>query len=293
VDEEALLRHLESGHVAGAALDVYEKEPPPADLAFRTMENVILTPHLAASTAEAQEKVAIQIAEQICDYLRDGVARNAVNVTPMDAKVRERAAPWIVLAEKLGRFQSQTAEGRLREVTVEYSGEIPSEALPALTVALLKGYFERFLSSPVNAVNAAWIAKDRGIRLNEVRTSAPQDYMNLITTRFETDERSLTVAGTLFGRSMPRLVRLDDFRFDAVPEGELLLVSNDDRPGIVGMLGSLLGENQINIASMSLGRDRAGGKAIAAINIDSPLPAALASDLRARPGILWVRTVSL
>jgi D-3-phosphoglycerate dehydrogenase len=292
VDEKALFRHLGSGHVAGAALDVYEEEPPKG-LPFVEMDNVVLTPHLAASTAEAQEKVAVIIAEQICDYLREGVARNAVNVTPMDPKVRERVAPYLALAEKLGRFQAQMTEGHLEQVTVEYSGEIPSEALPALTVAVLKGYFERFLSGPVNAVNAAYIAKERGIRLNEVRTTEPQDYINLITTVFESGARRQAIAGTVFGRNLPRIVRLDGFRFDAMPEGELLLVSNDDRPGIVGMVGSLLGAHQVNIAYMSLGRDRIGGHAIAVINIDSSLPAAVGDELRGMPGILWVKTVRL
>lgn len=293
VDERALARALSSGHVAGAALDVFEQEPPGEDLPFREMPNVVLTPHLAASTAEAQEKVAVIIAEQICDYLRDGVARNAVNVTPMDPKVRERVGPWLSLAEKLGRFQAQMIEGHLREVTVEYSGEIPPEAIPALTVAILKGYFERFLSGPVNAVNAAYIARERGIRLNETRTTESQDYANLITAVFESDTARQAIAGTVFGRNMPRIVRLDGFRFDALPEGELLLVSNDDRPGIVGMVGSLLGDHNVNIAYMSLGRDRIGGQAIAVIHIDTPLTPALAAELRSRPGILWVRTVRL
>jgi len=292
VDEKALARHLGSGHVAGAALDVYEQEPP-SDLPFREDDRVVLTPHLAASTAEAQEKVAVSIAEQVCDYLRDGLARNAVNVTPMDPKVRERVAPYLALAEKLGRLQAQLTDGHLRDVTVEYSGDIPAEALPALTVAILKGYFDRFLSGPVNAVNAAWIARERGIKLQEVRTSEPQDYINLVTAVFETDAARKAIAGTVFGRNLPRIVRLDGYRFDAHPEGELLLVSNDDRPGIVGMLGSLLGRHGINIAYMSLGRDRIGGQAIAVINVDSALSADLADELRSQPGILWVKTVTL
>jgi len=292
VDEKALARYLASGHVAGAAFDVFEEEPPKT-LPLRDFDSVVLTPHLAASTAEAQEKVAVIIAEQVCDYLRDGIARNAVNVTPMEPKVRERVAPFLELAEKLGRFQSQMIEGHLREVTVEYSGEIPAEAIPALTVAILKGYFERFLSGPVNAVNATFIARERGIRLNEVKTSEPQDYMNLITAVFESDVKRQAIAGTVLGRNLPRIVSLDGFRFDARPQGELLLVSNDDRPGIVGMVGGLLGDHQVNIAYMSLGRDRIGGQAIAVINVDSPLPEALAAELRSRPGILWVRTVGL
>ena len=292
LDEAALAAALASGQVAGAAMDVFETEPP-VDLPFRQDDRVVLTPHLAASTTEAQEKVAAIIAEQVRDYLSFGIARNAVNVTPMDPKVRERVGPFLVLAEKLGRLQAQMIEGRLKQVTVEYSGEIPSEALPALTVAILKGYFERFLSGPVNAVNAGFIARERGIRLNEVRTTEPQDYMNLITTIFESDAGRQEVAGTVFGRNIPRIVRLDGFRFDAAPEGHLLLVANDDRPGVVGNVGTLLGKHQVNIAHMSLGRDRVGGQAIAIIEIDSPLPEIVAEELRHCPGILRVRTVSL
>ena len=292
LDEAALRAALASGQVAGAALDVYETEPP-VDLPFREDHRVVLTPHLAASTTEALEKVSANIAEQVRDYLRDGIARNAVNVTPMDLKVRERSAPFLVLAEKLGRLHAQLIEGRLNRVTVEYSGELPSEALPAMTVAILKGYFERFLSGPVNAVNAGFIARERGIRLDEVRTTAPQDYMNLITTSFQSDTSRQEAAGTVFGRNIPRIVRLDSFRFDAAPEGHLLLVANDDRPGVVGKIGTLLGEHEVNIARMSLGRDRVGGQALAIMEIDTPLPEPLAAALRRCPGILRVRTVSL
>ncbi len=292
LDEAALWKHLAAGQVAGAALDVFEQEPP-VDLPVRDDDRVVLTPHLAASTMEAQEKVAVIVAEQVRDFLRDGLARNAVNVTPMDPRVRERAAPFLVLAEKLGRLQAQTIAGRLRKVTVEYSGEIPGDMLPALTVGILKGYFERFLSGPVNAVNAAFIARERGIRLQEVRTTEPQDYMNLVTTVFETDGATQTIAGTVFGRNLPRIVRLDDFRFDATPEGHLLLVSNDDRPGVVGHVGSLLGSHDVNIAYMSVGRDRVGGHAIAILSLDSPLEDGVAERMRQLPGILWVKRASL
>ncbi|MFQ5700298.1 MAG: phosphoglycerate dehydrogenase [Acidobacteriota bacterium] len=292
IDEKALAKHIETGHVAGAALDVFEEEPP-GDLPFRQDDRVVMTPHLAASTSEAQEKVAACIAEQVRDFLRDGVTRNAVNVTPIDPKVRERSGPYLELAEKLGHFQAQMATGRLRKVTVEYSGEIPQQALPALTVAILKGYFEQFLSGPVNSVNATFIAREKGIQLEEVRTTEPQDYTNLITTVFHREDGAQAIAGTVFGRNLPRIVRLDGFRFDARPEGHLLLVSNDDRPGIVGMVGNLLGREQVNIAHMSLGRDRVGGHAIAIINLDSPLTAGLEDELKRQPGILWVKSVSL
>src|SRR5262249_50311938 len=162
---------------------------PQQDLPFRAMENVILTPHLAASTAEAQEKVAILIADQVCDYLRDGVAHNAANLTSMDPRQRELAAPYLQLAETLRRCQAQLLEGRPHEITVECSGDVPDEALPAVTVAVLKGYLERFLSGPVNAVNAVWLAKERGLELREVRSRASLDYQNLITTIFRSDQR--------------------------------------------------------------------------------------------------------
>jgi D-3-phosphoglycerate dehydrogenase len=293
VDEAALAKALESGHLAGAALDVFAQEPPAQDLPFRGMDQVILTPHLAASTSEAQEKVAVLIADQVCDYLRDGVARNAANVTSMDPRQRELAAPYLELAETLGRCQGELLEGRLHEITVECSGDVPEEALPAVTIAVLKGYLERFLHDPVNAVNAAWLAKERGLELREVRSRASHDYQNLITTIFRSDQRSRAITGTVFGRNLPRIVALDGFRFDALPRGALLLVSNDDRPGIVGRIGTLLGDNRINIAHMSLGRDREGGQALAAISVDTPVPPEIASKLQATPGIVWVKSIHL
>jgi D-3-phosphoglycerate dehydrogenase len=292
VDEKAVAEALRAGKMGGAAFDVYEQEPP-KDLLFRDMPNVICTPHLAASTEEAQERVAVDIAEQICDYLRDGVARNAVNLTTLDAKTQKLADPFLVLAAKLGRLHAQLMEGNPREIVVEYGGEIPKETTGPLTVAILQGFLESHLSGPVNAVNASFIAKERGIRLREVRTPEAVDYTSLITVTVEATGGRLTISGTLFGRNLARIVRLDGYHFDALPEGTLVLVSNDDRPGIIGLLGTTLGRNDVNIAYMSVGRDRTGGRAIAILNVDSEVPKAILDEIRSAPGIVWVKTASL
>ncbi|MBI3447576.1 MAG: phosphoglycerate dehydrogenase [Acidobacteria bacterium] len=292
VDEKAVADALREGRIGGAAFDVYEQEPP-KDLPFAGMPNVICTPHLAASTEEAQERVAVDIAEQICEYLRDGVARNAVNLTTLDAKTQKLAGPFLSLAAKMGRLHAQLMTGNPREIIVEYGGEIPQEATGPLSVAILRGFLESHLSNPVNAVNASFIAKERGIRLREIRTPEAVDYTSLVTVTVESAESKLTISGTLFGRNLARIVRLDGYHFDALPEGSLILVSNDDRPGIIGLLGTTLGRNNINIANMSVGRDRTGGRAIAILNIDSEVPQVVLDEIRAAPGIVWVKTANL
>jgi D-3-phosphoglycerate dehydrogenase len=292
VDEAAVAAALREGRLGGAAFDVYEQEPP-REYPFRDVPNVVCTPHLAASTEEAQERVAVDIAEQICEYLRDGVARNAVNLTTLDARTLEVARPFLALAHKLGRLQAQLLEGNPREIVVEYGGEVPAEATGPLTVAILRGFLETHLSGPVNAVNAAFIAKEQGIRLREIRSPEAVDYTNLITVTVEAVGGRWDLSGTLFGRNLARIVRLDGYHFDALPEGTLLFVSNDDRPGIIGMLGTTLGRNNINIAYMSLGRDRSGGQAIAILNVDSEVPRGVLDELRSAPGILWVKTARL
>lgn len=292
VDEKAIAAALKEGRIAGAAFDVYEQEPP-KDLPFKDQPNVICTPHLAASTEEAQERVAVDIADQICEYLTDGVARNAVNLTSLDEKTLRTANPFLTLAGKIGKLHAQLLSGHPREIVVEYGGEVPAEATGLLSTRILQGFIESHLSGPVNAVNAAFIAKERGIRLREIRTPEAVDYTNLITVTVESTEGSRAISGTLFGRNIARIVRLDGYHFDARPEGSLLLVSNDDRPGIIGMLGTSLGRANINIADMFVGRDRLGGRAIAILNVDSEIPKPILDELQSAPGILWVKTASL
>lgn len=292
VDERAVAEALEAGRLGGAAFDVYEKEPP-EDLPFRDHPDVICTPHLAASTEEAQERVAVDIADQICDYLNNGVARNAINLTTLDARTQEKAEPYLELARKLGSLQAQLMDGNPREIVVEFGGEVPQEATGPLTVAVLRGFLERQISDPVNEVNASFVARERGVRLREIRSAEAVDYTSIITVTVEATGGKRQISGTLFGRNLPRIVRLDGYHFDALPEGNLLFVSNDDRPGIIGMVGSTMGRNGINIAYMSVGRDRSGGQAIAILNLDSEVPPAVREEILTEPGINWVRTAQL
>ncbi len=292
VDEKAVAAALAAKRMGGAAFDVYEEEPP-RDLPFRGHPDVICTPHLAASTEEAQERVAVEIAEQICDYLRDGVARNAVNLTTLDARTQEKAAPFLGLALKLGSLQAQLMEGHPREIAVEYGGDVPPESTGPLSVAVLRGFLGQHMTEPVNAVNASLVARERGVRLREIRSADAVDYANLITVTVESSAGSRRISGTLFGRNIPRIVRLDGYHFDALPEGHLLFVSNDDRPGIIGLVGTTMGSNGINIAYMNVGRDRSGGQAIAILNLDSEVPEPVLDDIRRSPGITWVRTAKL
>jgi D-3-phosphoglycerate dehydrogenase / 2-oxoglutarate reductase len=293
VDEVALQAALEEGRVAGAALDVFEKEPPGPGHPLVIKDQVVATPHLGASTVEAQEKVAVRIAEQIVAYLQRGSVAGAVNVDSIEPEVFRAIAPWLDLAERLGRLQGHLTRGAVREATVEFSGAILEHPVQLLVAAFLKGYLERVVTEPINLINAPLLAKEMGLRVQEVRASDPADYTSLIVTTLVAASGSRTLAGTLFGKRDLRMVRLDDFRFEALPGGEMLLCSNDDRPGMVGILGTVLGEAGINIATLSLGRDHTGGKAIAIFNLDSPVELKLLERIRSLHGILWAESVRL
>lgn len=292
VDEAALARALREGRVAGAALDVFEREPPDRS-ELLGLENVLATPHLGASTVEAQETVAVWIAEQVADFLLRGVVRNAVNLIPLDPKTAALIAPYQAMAEKLGKLHAQLRRGRLKEIQVEYHGDVAETSTSPITSSLLKGYFETFQSGPVNVVNAAYLAKSSGVRLSETRSAERQDFANLISATFVTSEGRIAVAGTLFGKSNPRIVRLDNYYFDALPEGEILLVSNDDTPGMLGKIASILGRNRINIGFLSMGRDTPAGTAVAILNLDSEVAPEVVKEIESTPGVLWARRVHL
>jgi len=293
LDEKALAEAIRVGRVAGAALDVFEKEPPDPHNPLLGLDTVVATPHLGASTLEAQEKVAVRIAEQIVAYLQRGSVAGAVNVDPIDPEVLRVIGPWIDLAERLGRFQARMARSAADEVTVELSGTILEHPVQPIVAAFLKGYLEGVVTEPVNLVNAPVLAREVGLHVNEVRASDSADYTSLVTATLRSGREQRAVSGTLFGKRDLRIVRLDDYRFDALPAGEMLICSNDDRPGMVGSLGTLLGEAGINIANLSLGRDRTGGEAIAIFNLDSVVNRSLLERIRGLHGILWAETVSL
>jgi D-3-phosphoglycerate dehydrogenase / 2-oxoglutarate reductase len=292
IDEAALYEALQSGKVAGAALDVFEQEPP-GKLPLVNHPAVLCTPHLGASTEEAQERVADDIAQQVIDYLRYGSIRNAVNVYPLDADMLRKVEPYMHLGELLGSFVVQMAEGGLKEVAVRYSGDAAALEFKPITAALLTGLLKKSLPEHVNVVNAPHLAKERGIRVSETISSEVEDYSSLITVELTTDKAKRQVAGTLFGRKEPRIVRVDDYRLEAVPSGFMLVFSNQDTPGVIGKIGTILGNNHINIAGMQLGRVAPHGMAVAVVNVDSPIPPALMHEIRRLPNILYATLVEL
>ena len=292
IDEMALLRGLESGKVAGVALDVFEEEPPTrADLLNH--DRVICTPHLAASTKEAQASVALQVAKQVGDVLMGRVIRNAINAPSVEPEMYEKMQPYLVLAERLGSLQAQLSEGQLERITIEYWGDITNYPTSPLTSAVLKGIMEAVSDTAVNVVNAPLFAQERGVRVDELRSSEHEDYVSLITVIYHTDQGRRLLSGTIFGKSDPRLVRLDEYSFDAVPEGHMLFYINDDVPGIIGQIGSSMGDHKVNIAQMSGGRREMGGQALTILNGDDPITAEVVDDILSREYISWAKQVSL
>ncbi len=292
INENDLYEALKSGKVAGAALDVFEKEPPENN-PLLTLDNVICTPHLGASTEEAQENVALAVAEQIADYLVFGTIRNAVNFPSIPNDQIPRLQPYISLAEKLGGFSSQIFEGGVTEITVEFRGDASTINTAPVTIAAIKGYLTPILLETVNFVNAPVIAKERGIEVREIKSGDAGDYHSIIALRIKAKDKESYVAGTLFSKKDPRIVLIDTFKVEVVPEGELLLIHNNDKPGVIGNIGTLLGRNNINIARMHFGRETAGGMAISVVSIDtSPVPEII-EQIKGLPNILSVKHISL
>jgi D-3-phosphoglycerate dehydrogenase len=276
--------------VAAAAFDVFSSEPAKENVLFGA-PNFIATPHLGASTLEAQENVATAVAEQIVDYLIAGTVRNAVNVPSVPADQLPSLSPYINLAERMGLFTAQVLEGGITQVTVEYSGEVSNLKLEPVTLAALKGLLTPMIQENVNYVNAPLIAKDRGIDVKVSTSSAGSEYTSLITIRIKAAGKELSVAGTLNSRKEPRIVQVDDFPMEAVPEGDMLVLMNNDQPGVIGGIGTLLGENGINIGRMQFGRESAGGRAMSIVSIDTPAPDAVMARIRTQPNVLSVRQI--
>ncbi|HEX4086341.1 MAG TPA: phosphoglycerate dehydrogenase [Chthoniobacteraceae bacterium] len=292
VDEVALYDALKSGQVAGAALDVYEKEPPPAEFPLRELPNVVLTPHLGASTAEAQESVGIEIAQAIRAALLQGEIRNAVNMPALDAKTLAIIGPYLALGEKMGRLLSQLAPKRCETLNINYSGKVAEVDTAAVSRAVLRGFLFAACGREVNQVNAPALAANLGIKVTESRISAPGEFTDLIEISAGGDGNTASIAGTFFGAT-PRLVKINNRYVEARPEGVLLLLENRDRPGIVGMLGSMLGEDRVNIAGMSLSRNQEGGEALTILNLDTPPSEAVLKKLLAEEDIRSASVIQL
>ncbi|MBY0511623.1 MAG: phosphoglycerate dehydrogenase [Rhodospirillaceae bacterium] len=283
VNEADLKAAIESGHVAGAALDVFEEEPAKTNALFG-MEKVVCTPHLGASTNEAQENVALQIAEQISDYLLSGAVTNALNMASVSAEDAPRLRPYMRLSEELGSFAGQLVQSGLKGVTVEYSGHVASLNTRPLTSILLKGLLGPLMES-VNMVNAPAIARERNIKVTEVKHDDNDLYQTLIALTIETDAGKSSVSGTLFGASLPRLVDIDSIHIEAEIGANMLYVTNTDKPGFIGALGTTLGQAGVNIGSFHLGRSKSGGDAIALLQLDQPVNDDLLAKVKALPHV--------
>ncbi|OZA91655.1 MAG: phosphoglycerate dehydrogenase, partial [Erythrobacter sp. 34-65-8] len=270
IDEEALAELLESGHVAGAALDVFQTEPAKESPLFG-MPNFICTPHLGASTTEAQVNVALQVAEQMADYLVNGGVSNALNMPSLSAEEAPKLKPYMGLAENLGSLVGQLAHGNLTKISIEREGAAAELAGKPIEGAVLAGLMRRY-SDTVNMVNAPYLAKERGLDVRSIRHEREGAYNTLIRVTVGTEQGDRSVAGTLFGNNAPRLVEIFGIGIEAELSGHMLYIVNDDAPGFIGRIGTLLGEHAINIGTFNLGRRQAGGEAVLLLSVDQPIP---------------------
>ncbi len=284
INEGALLRALESGRVGGAALDVFEVEPPRGS-PLLNHPRVIATPHLGASTEEAQEKVALLIARQMADALRGRSYAGVVNGAVMQLMLREDLRPFVALAEKVGSLVAQVADGKLERLTIVAAGEQARAALDLLRAGVARGVLAHLHPDPVNYISAPYLAEELGLAIREEREGEAEHYGNLVRVKYETENGERSVGGTVFGRSEVRLVEMDGFPLEVNPEGYLLVYNNVDRPGILARVGSILARHLVNIAGVSLGRSEPGGKALTVMNIDSSAPTGALDELRALEGV--------
>ena len=282
VDEADLNEALISGKVAGAALDVFEHEPPGVCPLFE-IDRVICTPHLGASTLEAQTNVAVQVAEQIIAYLKEGTIINAVNVPAVSGELLGKVGPLLTLGDRMGCLLAQLSPGPVKEVVIEYAGDFQDLDLSPVTTAVLKGLLTPMVKDTVNSVNAGVMARERGIKVTETTVAEAEQYINLITVRSVTDEGTSKVAGTIFGRKDPRVVSINNFRLELHPHDRFVLIHNHDKPGAIGAIGMLLAEHKINISRMRVGQEEGGDKTMIFIRTDTRIPEDVLEKLRELP----------
>ncbi|OGP55100.1 MAG: phosphoglycerate dehydrogenase [Deltaproteobacteria bacterium RBG_13_52_11] len=293
VDEKALAEACRSGKVRAAAVDVFTKEPPPPDNPLLGVENIVCTPHLGAATSEAQENVAIDIAHQMAAYLTEGTVRNAVNVHSVDAQVLATLGPFLNLGQKMGGFFAQTCPFPLKELIIEYQGEVTAHNVAPISSAVLVGILKSYMDEQVNDVNAPFIAKERGITFRESKITEAADFTSLITLRAKADGKTHQVAGTLFGKKEPRLVVVNEYLVEAIPAGNILLVDTLDEPGVIGNIGAALGKKEINIGNMQFGRDKKGGKSLCILHLDMIPTSDVLDELSHLPNVNSVRLIQL
>ena len=293
IDEQALADALTAGTIAGAAVDVFTTEPVPADNPLLKAPNVILTPHLGASTVEAQENVAVEAAQLLADFLLKGQVANAVNMASVDPKELAEVRPFVDLARRLGLLHAQLAHGAIRKATLTYKGDLAGRKTRLLTAAFTAGLLEYRLSEGVNLVNAEVLARDRGMEMAESHNPKKGDFASLLHTEVETEQGSTVAAGTLFGDQYVRLVQLGPYRMEGYLDGVLLVFTHRDLPGLIGFVGTEFGTHGVNIAQMTVGRQTPGGEAIGILNLDSPPPEAALAAVRGHPAIRSLAVVKL
>ncbi len=292
VNESDLYDALKSGKVAGAALDVFENEPPGKSPLFE-LDKVICTPHLGASTQEAQANVATAVASQIIEYLKNGAIVNAVNVPSVTGELLKKIGPFLSLADKMGSLLTQLSTGPIKEIVIEYTGDFDGLDMSPVSTALLRGLLIHVVKDDVNFVNANFIAKERGIKVTETASAESEDFINLITVKGITADKTTTIAGTIFGKKDQRIVRINNFRLEMHPSGHLALIHNLDKPGAIGSIGTTLGKNSINIGRMQVGQEEEGARNIILLKTDSPIPEPVVEELRALPMVKSVIPLEL
>jgi D-3-phosphoglycerate dehydrogenase len=293
IDEHALADALKAGTIAGAGVDVFTAEPIAADNPLVGAPNVVLTPHLGASTVEAQENVAVEAAQLLADFLLRGQVANAVNMATVNPAELAEVRPFVDLARRLGLLHAQLAQGAVRKATLTYKGELASKKTKLLTAAFTAGLLEYRLSDGVNLVNAEVLARDRGIELAESAQSKKGDFAALLHSEVETEQGTTVAAGTLFGDQYVRLTQLGPFRLEGYLDGVLMVFTHRDVPGMIGFIGTIFGKHGVNIAQMTVGRQTQGGEAVGILNLDSPPPDAALADVRNHPQISTLTVVKL
>lgn len=292
IEEDSLYRAMLEGRVGGAALDVFEKEPN-TESPLLQLPNFIATPHLGASTEEAQLNVAVDVSEEVVAALTGNVVKNTVNIPSISPKTLAVVKPYLGLAEKLGRFQAYLVSGRIKRVEVIYSGDLTRQEVAPITTAAVKGLLDPILQETVNFVNAPLLAKSRGIQVLQAVDGQSEGYASLITIKVYSDKEEKTLSGTLFGDNDPRVVMIDGYRVDAVPSGYMLYVPHLDRPRIIGPVGTLIGDHNINIAAMQVGRKQVGGKAVMLLSVDGEVPDRTLKAIASIDGVIDVKMIKL
>ena len=293
IDEAALAKALADKRIAGCALDVFEKEPPEANHPLLKFENCIVTPHLGASTSEAQVNVAIEIAEAVRDALLGRGIVNAANFPSVSPEAYKILEPYIDLALRMGKFAGQLVNGRMSEIRITYGGVVKDYKAAPVSMSLTYGLLLPILGETVNLINAMDIARDRGINIQEIQSNKEEEFVNRICAEVVTDKEKFSIVGTLSSNNQPRIVKINNVYVEAIPKGNILYINNNDKPGIVGAVGTVLGENNINIAGITFGREIEGGLAVSVVNVDGEIPDSVVQKLKKTKNILFVKTIKV